>query len=361
MRDRTEGRENNRGMSTIQPENVKKHQILFHEGDETHHFYILLTGKLAVFRQKKYVRSISGRGVFVGEMGSLLGFKRSATVITLETSSLLVIPNSVEQIFVNNREIGIKLLSNLRRRLSETYDRAEKLWERIFKEIMDIVIYEATTRSVIRNNLGVDKIEAEKSTMSKAVQRDMLSPTFEFSNIRDMLGKFGIEEAYDKQIKEKYPRFKYVDLKQMKDLWKKPIPQEAVELLRHCLDLARGLNDLTEFITSYEHADEATGMEEVDMLESCIPLARRTEIFRGLARDVLTDREGIERMKRVNRDIDVDLEEADRHERRTGRIFFLTDVAKRFGVREEYLDKLRRDYWDMCLDKEAPRPAVSIQ
>lgn len=335
-------------MTATQVQQLGRHQVLFKEGDEATNFYSLVSGKLAVFRQKKFVRAVSGRGIFVGEMGTLLGSKRSATMIALEPSSLIPIPKSIDKIFEIHPDIGLKLLESLRRRLSETYDQAEKVWASVLKEITELLIYEATAKTVAKKSLAVDQVEAERKLVRQFVVREIESEEFDYSKISTLLKRWDIESEYPKHLREKYPRFKYVDLKKTRDLWKKHVMDTIPDKMQHCIGLVSALNELTEFTTSFGFQDESTGMEELDMLESSIPLDRRTAFLRAIAQKVLTPKEGIEKMKRINRDIDTDVEEADRHERRTSRVFHLSGPAKKFGIETEYIDELRKEFWEVC-------------
>lgn len=336
-------------MANPEQVSLEKFRILMKEGDPAPNFYALLTGKVAVFRHRKFVKAISGRGAFVGEMGALLGSKRSATVITLDASTLMPIPNNVEKMFLHRPDIGMKLLENLRRRLSETYDRAVKVWEKFMDDITEIVIYEAASKSVSKKNTPLSEVEAERNSIRQIVLRELKSENFHFLKLNDFLKTMDADEEVQKHIKEKHPKFKYVDLTEMRDLWKKRIPDETPKKLAHCSELATGLDQLTNFCTSLGVQDEATGSEEIDMLESCVLLPRRITMFKSVAQNALTAKQGIDKMKMINRDIDTEVEEAERVEKRTGRIFHLTDFAKKIGIGNEYINELRNEFWNVCL------------
>lgn len=336
-------------MSTSQPQRFEKNHVLFKEGGPATDFYVLMSGKLGVFRHRNFVRAIGGRGVFIGEMGALLGFKRSATVVVLEPATVISIPKNAEKIFIENQDIGLKLLESLRFRLSQTYDRAEKLWQKIMEQITDMIIYEASTKSSAKKSLSFGEVEAEKSAVTKTVKTELASEDFDFAKIGEFLKKLDVEDEYQRHLKEKFPRFKYVDLKKMKDLWRKRNPDIAADQYKHCVDLAVGLNEITDFITSFGTQDEETGMEEIDMLESSIGLARRSAILKSLAQQILTPKEGIEKMKKINRDIDVEIEEAGRREEKTGRIFFLSEYAKKIDIGNQFIDELRKEFWGVCV------------
>lgn len=329
---------------------LEKSQILFREGDPANDFLVLLTGKLAVFRRKQYVRSILGRGVFVGEMGTLLGFKRSATVIALEKSSLMTIPNSVDKIFLHHHEIGDKLIENLRRRISETYDRAVKLWATIRDDVIEIVVYEVTTKKAATKRLAMDQVEAERTSVRKLVHLEMDSEKFDFGNMEEFLQKMDIQTEFHRHLNEKYPRYKYLNLDEMRALWKKRSPDDRADKLKFCIDFANGLNQLTDFLTSFGVQDEEPNPEEIEMLESSLPLPRRSAILKAAVQRILTPKLGIDKMKVTNRDVDTELEEANRSETKTGRLYLLTEFAHKLNVGPAYLDDLRKEFWNASMN-----------
>lgn len=332
-----------------QPQKYEKNKVVFKEGEAAPNFFVLMSGKLGVFRQRKFVKSISGRGIFVGEMGSLLGSKRSATVITLEPASLLPIPGSTDKIFLHHAQIGDKLMASLRHRLSETYDQAEKLWEHVVEKIIDVIVYEASTKTAMRKTMTFGELELEKSKVKVMVVNEFHADDFEYAKIQVLVKKLDVEVEFERNMKEKFPRFKYVSLKHMKDLWKKRLPEDTTEKLRHCIDLAVGLNDLTDFLTSFGTHGDQTGAEETDMLESAIDFTKRAAILKSIAQEVLTPKEGIEKMKTINRDIDVEIEEGDRRQQKTGRVFGFGEFAKKTGIGSPYIDRLRSEFWTVCM------------
>ncbi len=332
-----------------QPKQLPPNHILFREGDEAPDFYVLLAGKLAIFRNRQFVRAIGGAGVFVGEMGTLLGHRRSATVITLEPSTLIAIPKNVDSVFLFRPDIGEKLIESLRKRLSETYDKSEKLWTRILEEISEMIVLQAATKRAARKNLSFGEVQGEKNEVRKMVGLEFHSDHFDFSRLDEFLSRMDVKDEFRRGFQAKYPRFKYVDLSVMKDLWKKRVPDSNTDKRHHCVDLAAGLNDLTDFMTSFGSDDDEKGSEEIDLLESTIPLDKRIAMIRSVAQRVLAAKAGIEGMKRINRDIDVECEEGERRQSRTGRTHFFLDFARRMEFGQAYVDELRREFWNVCV------------
>lgn len=338
-------------MNASQTRQFEKNEVVFREGTDAKDIHVLMSGKLGIFRNRRFVKSVRGRGVFVGEMGNLLDSKRSATVITLEPSTLIVIPKGADKIFAEHAEIGIKLLESLRFRLSETYDRAVKLWDKILDTVTDMLVYELATKTAGKKGLTFAQTESTRMEAEKAVRVELRSENFEFTKLPDLLKRWDIEEEFNRHVKEKYPRFKIVDLNQMKDLWKKRMPEGTPEKYQRAIDLARGVSELTDFLTSFGVQDEETSSEEIDMLESTIPLERRIAMLKSISQNVLTPKVGIDKMKQINRDFDAEIDEAGRSEKRTGRSYPLLEFAKKLEIGSPYTEDLRKEYWGLCLKK----------
>ncbi|MDY6898342.1 MAG: cyclic nucleotide-binding domain-containing protein [Cyanobacteriota bacterium] len=77
--------------------------IICHEGDSGNSFYVILSGMVEIFSEKldKHIAKRES-GEFIGEMALLMGIPRSASIRTLEDTTL----------FVVDRDNLQKLLSN---------------------------------------------------------------------------------------------------------------------------------------------------------------------------------------------------------------------------------------------------------
>lgn len=89
---------------------------VFNEGDEGDFIGFVISGKLEVkkqteFRDRQIVLAILKKGAFVGEFSMMDGQKRTATITTLEDSSLLTLRHkALDSFILEHPEAGIKVL-----------------------------------------------------------------------------------------------------------------------------------------------------------------------------------------------------------------------------------------------------------
>jgi small-conductance mechanosensitive channel/CRP-like cAMP-binding protein len=94
------------------------HQVVCRENDPGDSFYIILTGCVEVFSQRteKYIATLHA-GEFFGEMSLLLGAPRSATVRTLEESTLFIIDrDDLQKLLVNHTDLADQIAQKLAER-----------------------------------------------------------------------------------------------------------------------------------------------------------------------------------------------------------------------------------------------------
>lgn len=95
-----------------------KKTVIFKEGGEGTTLYILVKGSISVLKGIKKVAEINEPGTFFGEMSPLLGKARTATIITNEISTFMVIPAQAMGTLIN--DMGMKLSKVLAERLDTT-------------------------------------------------------------------------------------------------------------------------------------------------------------------------------------------------------------------------------------------------
>lgn len=110
-----------------------KGSILFNEGDSGDFIGIVISGRLEVKKQTEFkgheiVIALLGKGSFVGELSVADQQPRSATVVALEDSKLLILTReTLDSIMEAYPYIGIKILKGLIRilaiRLRKTVER----------------------------------------------------------------------------------------------------------------------------------------------------------------------------------------------------------------------------------------------
>lgn len=116
---------------------LEKGRVLFYEGDEGKEMYIVLSGVVQVFLLRDGLQVIlanMGPGHFFGEMSLLEQEPRSASIIALEPSKLLVINNDNFQHFIcNNPSLAIKLMKGLSGRIRSSNEQISQLKREMLK------------------------------------------------------------------------------------------------------------------------------------------------------------------------------------------------------------------------------------
>ncbi|MFC1664243.1 Crp/Fnr family transcriptional regulator [Pseudomonadota bacterium] len=154
--------------------NVPRNNILLHEGEQPDALYIVVTGKVKIYvgdvDGKELVLSILGPGGFFGEMAIIDGSPRSATVMSVEESTVVTIG---KQDFLKClREIpdlAFNLLVSFARRirnvndhvrdlaLLDVYGRVARTLLRLAKPKENILVTDAITQQEIANMVGASR------------------------------------------------------------------------------------------------------------------------------------------------------------------------------------------------------------
>ncbi|WP_204106447.1 MULTISPECIES: cyclic nucleotide-binding domain-containing protein [Spirulina sp. CCY15215] len=108
---------------------LQENEILFHEDDLGESFYLILQGSVKIYIEKldKFLTNLSG-GDFFGELSLLLGIPRTATVKTLEETSLFVLDRQGFQLFLQEYpDIGQEIAQQLCEHQEELEERKQLL------------------------------------------------------------------------------------------------------------------------------------------------------------------------------------------------------------------------------------------
>ncbi len=89
-------------------------------GDPADGFYILLSGKIGVFKKDFTVAEVNARGTIFGELGCILDIPRTATLQALEPTSVLFVQMTIDEIVKKYPEFARRLLVDLADRLTRT-------------------------------------------------------------------------------------------------------------------------------------------------------------------------------------------------------------------------------------------------
>jgi CRP/FNR family cyclic AMP-dependent transcriptional regulator len=106
--------------SNIQEYNEK--QVIAREGDLEVGWYVLLKGKVGVFKHDKEVAEINQHGVVFGELSGILNTPRTATLIALETTKVIHFKTSLDNIIEHYPKMTKQIIISLAERLAKTTD-----------------------------------------------------------------------------------------------------------------------------------------------------------------------------------------------------------------------------------------------
>ena len=113
-------------------------QIYFY-GDPSDEMLVLLRGRLAVLTESGEELARLGPGTPIGEMGLFTGEPRSATILSLESSTAMVLGRKeIGLLLATNREMQVKVLQNLVKVLSQRLAEANELNDTQARMIRDL-------------------------------------------------------------------------------------------------------------------------------------------------------------------------------------------------------------------------------
>ncbi len=99
-----------------------KGEIISKEGDLTFDWYVLVKGRIGVFKHELMMNEFADRGAIFGELSGLLARPRTATMKAMEDSEVMVIESSIDEVIRNHPDIANKILISLAERLAKTTD-----------------------------------------------------------------------------------------------------------------------------------------------------------------------------------------------------------------------------------------------
>lgn len=112
--------------------NYPKNSIIINEGDHTDSLYVILSGKVKIFltddQQKEVIVAIQREGDYFGELALLDEAPRSASVMTMEPCSLLIVSRGAfERHLAGDPKLAISLMRGLAARLRATTENVKSL------------------------------------------------------------------------------------------------------------------------------------------------------------------------------------------------------------------------------------------
>ena len=88
------------------------------EGSTGIGWYVLLSGRVAVFKSKLKVAEFGQRGTVFGEISSILKRPRTATLVALEPTEVIHINAELDELIAKHPDVARKIIVNLAERLA---------------------------------------------------------------------------------------------------------------------------------------------------------------------------------------------------------------------------------------------------
>ncbi len=93
---------------------------LIGEGEKTNSIFILINGRIGIYKGSVLISEFAERGVVVGEMAAILGEKRTATIRALEDTYVVEFKTGIDALIAEYPDIAKKIMINLAERLKRT-------------------------------------------------------------------------------------------------------------------------------------------------------------------------------------------------------------------------------------------------
>lgn len=98
------------------------HQVIEEEGSSNGGWYVLLSGRVGVFKKDKQVAEFTTRGVVFGEISSILHRPRSARLVALEPTTVMHFNTDLDELIAHHPKVAKTILISLAERLVRTTD-----------------------------------------------------------------------------------------------------------------------------------------------------------------------------------------------------------------------------------------------
>lgn len=95
-------------------------EVIAKEGEKAHCFYVLVDGKVGVYRNNNAIAEFSKPGEIVGEISLILNKPRTAEIRAITVCNMLVISGDIDEIMRMYPDISKKLIKSLAERLERT-------------------------------------------------------------------------------------------------------------------------------------------------------------------------------------------------------------------------------------------------
>ncbi|OGU55025.1 MAG: hypothetical protein A2V66_07760 [Ignavibacteria bacterium RBG_13_36_8] len=109
----------------------RKGEILTKEGSKNQDLFILIDGKVGVFKGDVMVAEFTEEGTIIGEMSFILNRPRTATIKAVEDTNVIVLQADMYELMKRYPDIMKKIIKNLAERLMNLTDEYYQLAKEI--------------------------------------------------------------------------------------------------------------------------------------------------------------------------------------------------------------------------------------
>lgn len=177
---------------------IPRHTVVLHAGDRTDNIYFVLAGALKVQvsdeEGREVILSMLGPGELFGEMGVLDDHPRSATVLAVEQSEVVMIgKDDFKRCLVENPDVSLFIMRNLVKRL--------RLADRNIESLALLDVYGRVARLLLES---ADLVDGRKVVTHKLTKQDiakMIGASREMVSrvMRDLTAQ-GLIQEHDGQL-----------------------------------------------------------------------------------------------------------------------------------------------------------------
>jgi CRP/FNR family cyclic AMP-dependent transcriptional regulator len=96
--------------------------IIANEGDVEVGWYILIKGRVGVFKRDKKVAEFDKGGIVFGELGRILNTPRTASLVAVEQTKVVHFKASIDHLISHYPEMAKNIMISLAERLAKTTD-----------------------------------------------------------------------------------------------------------------------------------------------------------------------------------------------------------------------------------------------
>ena len=177
---------------------IPRHTVVLNAGDSTDNIYFVLSGALTVQVSdedgREVILSKLGPGELFGEMGVLDDHPRSATVLSVEPSQVVVMGKAdFKQCLVDNPDVSLFIMRNLTKRL--------RMADRNIESLALLDVYGRVARLLLES---ADDVDGRKVVTQKLTKQDigkMIGASREMvSRVMRDLSAQGLIEERDGQL-----------------------------------------------------------------------------------------------------------------------------------------------------------------